>query len=512
MKTKQNHTTMRTTFALLFALLCLMNVQTFAQGVGISESSITPDASAILELRSASRGLILPRLATGSIASPVRGLLIYNGTTDGNLLSFYNGSWITLAPLASPTFTGTVTLPTPFTIGATSMTSTGTQLNYLNAATGTTGTASTNLVFSASPTFSGTVTVPTPFTIGATSMTSTGTQLNYLNAATGTTGTASTNLVFSASPTFTGTVTVPTPFTIGATSMTSTGTQLNYLNAATGTTGTTSSSVVFSASPTFTGTVTVPTPFTLGATSVTSTGTQLNYLNAATGTTGTASTNLVYSTAPTLTGVTLAAGTNSVDPLTFTSGTNLTTAAAGAVEYDGAAFYMTPDATTGRAQTANQQIFRLTANGAAVGPAIADYFGANSAIPTVASGVYELTFYLYYLKSTAGTVTYTLTNTSVYTNIVADYLQSAAAGIAATGNQGGAGIVGVTAAAAALPATSSLTTAVNHRAVVRAIAECNAAGTIRLRVTCSAGTLTPLRGSYYTVRRLSSGNVGTFAP
>ncbi len=204
MKTTQNHTTIRTTFALLFALLCLMNVQSFAQGVGISESSISPDASAILELRSNSRGLILPRLATGSIASPVRGLLIYNGTTDGNLLSFYNGSWISLAPLASPTFTGTVTLPTPFTLGATSVTSTGVQLNYLNAATGTTGTASTNLVFSASPTFTGTVTLPTPFTLGATSVTSTGTQLNYLNAATGTTGTASTNVVFSGNPTLTG--------------------------------------------------------------------------------------------------------------------------------------------------------------------------------------------------------------------------------------------------------------------------------------------------------------------
>jgi hypothetical protein len=56
------------------------------------------------------------------------------------------------APLASPTFTGTVTIPTPFTLGATSVTSTGTQLNYVSAASGTTGTTSTNLVFSTSPT------------------------------------------------------------------------------------------------------------------------------------------------------------------------------------------------------------------------------------------------------------------------------------------------------------------------------------------------------------------------
>ena len=36
-----------------------------------------------------------------------------------------------LAPLASPTFTGTVTIPTPFTLGATSVTATGTEMNYL---------------------------------------------------------------------------------------------------------------------------------------------------------------------------------------------------------------------------------------------------------------------------------------------------------------------------------------------------------------------------------------------
>ncbi|NCQ16673.1 hypothetical protein GW814_03455, partial [Candidatus Falkowbacteria bacterium] len=39
-------------------------------------------------------------------------------------------------------------------------TSTGTQLNYLSAATGTTGTTSTNLVFSTSPTFATSITTP----------------------------------------------------------------------------------------------------------------------------------------------------------------------------------------------------------------------------------------------------------------------------------------------------------------------------------------------------------------
>lgn len=84
----------------------------------------------------------------------------------------------------------TFTTPTPFTLGATSVTTTGVQLNYLSAAAGTTGTASTNIVFSTSPT----ITTPTisghPTIEGVTS--------------TGATGAG--NFVFSASPTLSGTV------------------------------------------------------------------------------------------------------------------------------------------------------------------------------------------------------------------------------------------------------------------------------------------------------------------
>lgn len=44
----------------------------------------------------------------------------------------------------------------------------------------------------------------------------------------------------------------------------------------------------------------------------------------------------------TATGLLLTAGTNSVAPITFASGTNLTSATAGANEYDGTCFYTTP--------------------------------------------------------------------------------------------------------------------------------------------------------------------------
>jgi hypothetical protein len=44
-------------------------------------------------------------------------------------------------------------------------------------------------------------------------------------------------------------------------------------------------------------------------------------------------------TAPTISGITLSAGTASIDPITFTAGTNLTAAVAGSMEYDGTVFY-----------------------------------------------------------------------------------------------------------------------------------------------------------------------------
>ena len=39
------------------------------------------------------------------------------------------------ATLASPTFTGTVTIPTPFTLGAVSVLPTGTELNFVGGVT-----------------------------------------------------------------------------------------------------------------------------------------------------------------------------------------------------------------------------------------------------------------------------------------------------------------------------------------------------------------------------------------
>jgi len=104
------------------------------------------------------------------------------------------------APLASPSLTGVPVAPTAAALNNSTQIST---TAYADAAVSTlSGTVNTALALKsplASPTFTGTVTIPTPFTLGAVSVTSTGAQLNYLNAATGTTGSGSN--VLATSPT-----------------------------------------------------------------------------------------------------------------------------------------------------------------------------------------------------------------------------------------------------------------------------------------------------------------------
>ena len=66
--------------------------------------------------------------------------------TTGTALSV---GGVAVAPLASPTFTGTVGIPAPFTLGGTSVTATGDELNYLDIAALGTGAASKAVVLSA---------------------------------------------------------------------------------------------------------------------------------------------------------------------------------------------------------------------------------------------------------------------------------------------------------------------------------------------------------------------------
>jgi hypothetical protein len=207
------------------------------------------------------------------------------------------------------------------------------------------------------------------------------------------------------------------------------------------------------------------------------------------------------------------AGTTALPPIRLTAGSLLTNAAAGAIEFDANALYATENTTSGRGEIGILNQFRLTANGGAIGPGIADFFGSNSSINLEAGSYYELDCMAYFLKSTAGTVTFTWTNSSAVTMIRSYYVGTVATGFTTT-TVTGTPVTGMatqqTSTAMAHAATGSLTSAVFHHYHFKVHVITNLATNLRLRVTSSAGTVTPQAGSYYAIRKISA-TAGSFA-
>lgn len=83
----------------LSVLVTLLVTFTFAQGVSINPTGNDPDTSAMLDVSSTSKGLLLPRLTTvqrDAISLPATGLLVYNTTTS--TFDYYNGTaWFSLS-------------------------------------------------------------------------------------------------------------------------------------------------------------------------------------------------------------------------------------------------------------------------------------------------------------------------------------------------------------------------------------------------------------------------------
>ncbi len=82
----------------LIALLVLSGLNLTAQ-VGINTDGSTPDASAMLDVKSTTSGLLIPRMTIAdrdNIASPATGLLVY--VTDDNSFYYYDGTnWVNLS-------------------------------------------------------------------------------------------------------------------------------------------------------------------------------------------------------------------------------------------------------------------------------------------------------------------------------------------------------------------------------------------------------------------------------
>jgi hypothetical protein len=207
------------------------------------------------------------------------------------------------------------------------------------------------------------------------------------------------------------------------------------------------------------------------------------------------------------------AGTTTIAPLTFASGANLITQTAGSVEYDGVRFYGTTDTTGGRGYIQTAQYLRLDANtptALAITPA--KYFGGVSQFNLAAASTYEIEAFLYFTKTTAGTVTISLNQTQA-PQFINGTITYGASGGQASQAMSTINIFANPNANAAFSASNTLTTAVNHTFKLNAIVGTNATNASIANVTIwqSAGTVTPLRGSYLKITRLpTTSNTGNF--
>ena len=120
---------MRNFFVFCIAFLCVV-AASFAQ-VGIKADNSAPDNSAMLDVQSTTKGMLIPRMTSAlrmAIGSPVDGLMVYQ--TDGvSGVYYYNGSlWQRIGEPdgsetkvtagANVTVTGTGTLASPYVVNS----------------------------------------------------------------------------------------------------------------------------------------------------------------------------------------------------------------------------------------------------------------------------------------------------------------------------------------------------------------------------------------------------------
>lgn len=207
------------------------------------------------------------------------------------------------------------------------------------------------------------------------------------------------------------------------------------------------------------------------------------------------------------------AGTVTLSPLQFTSGTNLTTAAAGAFEYDGVVLYSTPQASqrgvspsehfliltnnyTGSDVNTAQKVFNSPSNGQITLPANTTYFMEGLYYITRAAGTNSHTLStLFALGGTLTGITYIAETTSTTGNVL-----GAVSRIYATG------ATGTVVTAASTSATENITV------LIRGVVRTNTAGTFTPQIQYSAapgGAPTILANSYFRLIPMGNGSVNS---
>lgn len=225
----------------------------------------------------------------------------------------------------------------------------------------------------------------------------------------------------------------------------------------------------------------------------------------------------------------LPAGTATTAPLTFTSGTNLTTAAAGVVEFDGTAFYATAVASSRQQMDAEQYIIATansatynntgldTAVAAAVFTATTNAGATNGAITLVAGKTYI--FEALYNMTNTGTTSHTWATVfggtatfSAGTNYQVFGNSGTTASTPATG--GLSGFIASTTMSTAVVCTAASTSATEQVIVqMYGTLVVNAGGTVIPQLKASArpgasGTpgVVVLAGSYFRIWEMGTNN------
>jgi hypothetical protein len=107
------------------AFFMLLQIPTLAQNVGINSDGSLPDNSAMLDVKSNSKGVLIPRLTQeqrGAISSPAAGLMVFQTDNTAGFYYYTGSGWEQLAPmsvvssvkekvgvsLSDPTLTGSV--------------------------------------------------------------------------------------------------------------------------------------------------------------------------------------------------------------------------------------------------------------------------------------------------------------------------------------------------------------------------------------------------------------------
>lgn len=212
-----------------------------------------------------------------------------------------------------------------------------------------------------------------------------------------------------------------------------------------------------------------------------------------------------------LTPIVLPAGTASNAPLTLQSGTNLTTATAGAVEYDGKVLYSTP---AGRGVSPSMMFYRLNADlvGANVNTA-QQLYGVGVTLQAGTVYVFEQKFAA---TKTAGTTSHSLNlsfggtatiNNIIYTGIAQSATSSSLSLLSLSADS----FVNNTVSGFAITSTATTANRLIY-AFLSGTVSINAGGTFIPQYTLSAapgGAYTTAAGSYFAIWPIGAAGANT---